>query len=29
VWIEGGRHDLKGADDTIAAAVVDFVQRVC
>lgn len=29
VWIDGGRHDLKGADDTIAAAVVDFVQRVC
>ncbi len=27
VWIEGGRHDLKGADDTIAAAVVDFVGR--
>ena len=29
VWIEGGRHDLAGADGTIAAAVVDFVQRVC
>lgn len=28
VWIEGGRHDLAGADDTIAAAVVDFVRRV-
>lgn len=28
VWIEGGRHDLKGADDTIAAAVTDFVARV-
>lgn len=27
VWIEGGRHDLKGADDTIAAAVAEFVQR--
>lgn len=25
VWIEGGRHDLKGADDTIAAAVTEFV----
>ena len=29
VWIEGGRHDLTGADDPIAAAVVDFVQRTC
>jgi predicted alpha/beta-hydrolase family hydrolase len=28
VWIDGGRHDLKGADDTIAASVVDFVRRV-
>ena len=28
VWIEGGRHDLKGADDTIATAVADFVRRV-
>jgi hypothetical protein len=28
VWIEGGRHDLRGADDSIAAAVVDFVRRV-
>jgi predicted alpha/beta-hydrolase family hydrolase len=27
VWIEGGRHDLKGADDTIAAAVADFLER--
>jgi predicted alpha/beta-hydrolase family hydrolase len=27
VWIEGGRHDLKGADDTIAAAVADFLAR--
>lgn len=25
VWIDGGRHDLKGADDTIAASVADFV----
>ncbi len=28
VWIDGGRHDLKGADDTIATAVADFVARV-
>ena len=28
VWIEGGRHDLKGADDTIAEAVADFVNRL-
>ena len=28
VWIEGGRHDLRGADDTIAAAVADFVERI-
>ena len=28
VWIEGGRHDLRGADDTIAAAVAAFVARV-
>jgi hypothetical protein len=28
VWIEGGRHDLKGADGAIAAAVADFVRRV-
>ena len=28
VWIEGGRHDLKGADDAIAAAVTDCVDRV-
>jgi len=28
VWIDGGRHDLKGADDTIATAVADFVVRV-
>ncbi len=28
LWIEGGRHDLKGADDTIASAIADFVQRV-
>jgi predicted alpha/beta-hydrolase family hydrolase len=28
VWIEGGRHDLRGADDEIASAVVDFVERV-
>jgi predicted alpha/beta-hydrolase family hydrolase len=28
VWIEGGRHDLKGADDAIAGAVADFVESV-
>ena len=28
VWIDGGRHDLKGADNTIAAAVTAFVARV-
>ena len=28
VWIDGGRHDLKGADHTIATAVADFVARV-
>lgn len=28
VWVEGGRHDLRGADDTIATAVGDFVDRV-
>ena len=28
VWIDGGRHDLAGADDTIATAVADFVARV-
>jgi predicted alpha/beta-hydrolase family hydrolase len=27
VWIEGGRHDLKGADTTIADAVARFVTR--
>ena len=25
VWIEGGRHDLRGADETIAEAVTDFL----
>jgi predicted alpha/beta-hydrolase family hydrolase len=25
VWIEGGRHDLRGADETIADAVAEFV----
>lgn len=25
LWIEGGRHDLKGADDAIAAAIEAFV----
>ncbi len=28
VWVEGGRHDLKGADALIADAVADFVARV-
>jgi uncharacterized protein len=25
IWIEGGRHDLKGADERIAGAVAEFV----
>jgi uncharacterized protein len=29
VWIDGGRHDLKGADATIAAATAEFVRRLC
>jgi hypothetical protein len=29
VWIDGGRHDLKGADDAIAAATAEFVRRLC
>jgi uncharacterized protein len=28
VWIDGGRHDLRGADDTIADAVASFVERL-
>jgi predicted alpha/beta-hydrolase family hydrolase len=28
LWIEGGRHDLKGADDTIAAAIERFVAGI-
>ena len=28
VWLEGKRHDLKGADDDIAAAVARFVTAV-
>jgi hypothetical protein len=28
VWIEGGRHDLKGADEVIEDATADFVERV-
>jgi len=28
VWIDGGRHDLKGADATIAAAVTIFCNSV-
>ena len=27
VWIDGGRHDLKGADKDVAAAVVKWVGR--
>lgn len=27
VWLEGRRHDLRGADDEIAEAVADFVSR--
>lgn len=28
VWIDGGRHDLRGADGTIADAVAAFVERL-
>lgn len=28
LWIEGGRHDLRGADDTIAGAIEEFVARI-
>lgn len=28
LWIEGGRHDLRGADDRIATAIADFVSTV-
>ena len=28
VWIDGAGHDLKGADDTIATAVAEFVTRI-
>lgn len=27
IWIDGGRHDLKGADNAIADAVAGFVHR--
>ena len=27
VWIDGGRHELKGADDTVAEAVSDWISR--
>jgi uncharacterized protein len=27
VWIEGGRHDLRGADQQIAGATADFLRR--
>lgn len=28
VWIEGGRHDLRGADEQIAAATAEFLSSV-
>jgi len=28
VWVEGGRHDLKGADATIAGAIEEFVAGI-
>jgi predicted alpha/beta-hydrolase family hydrolase len=28
VWIEGGRHDLRGADETIATTIARFVRDV-
>jgi uncharacterized protein len=28
VWIDGGRHDLKGAEGEVAAAVADWVSRL-
>jgi uncharacterized protein len=28
VWIDGGRHELKGVDDLVAAAVSDFLSSV-
>lgn len=28
VWIDGGRHDLKGADDTVATSIARFVSDV-
>lgn len=28
VWVEGGRHDLRGADDVIADAVADFLDEL-
>ena len=28
LWIEGKRHDLKGADPAIAEATADFIERV-
>ena len=28
VWIDGGRHDLKGADPQVAEAVVTWAQRL-
>lgn len=28
VWIDGGRHDLRGADSLIAESIDDFVTRI-
>jgi hypothetical protein len=28
VWVEGARHDLKGADDAIADAIADFAESL-
>lgn len=28
VWVDGKGHDLKGADDTVAAAVAEWVRRL-
>jgi predicted alpha/beta-hydrolase family hydrolase len=28
VWVDGGRHDLKGADDAVASAVAEWLRGV-
>ena len=28
LWIDRGGHDLRGADDTIATAIAEFVSRI-